>query len=144
MKIVNDALTASYRRRGPCRWCGRKAHLCGAHVYAKGHGGGRQIDLPCNLVSLGFNAVRDCECHALSHNGHEPTFEQMVAISAADHDCLQGDIEALIRLIQRMPKFSEMTVERWTGTVNTELNFGARRLAMRELESFRHLLTKGD
>lgn len=142
MKIVNDALTASMRRPGKCRWCGRQVRmLCGAHIFAKGHGSGRQIDIPCNLVSLGDDAVRDCLCHHLNHNGERPTTIDLLAVSAADHDCLQSDIEELKDLILRMPKFKEMTPERYEAIVKRTLSFSARRLAMGQLESFRHLLS---
>ncbi len=114
--------------------------LCGAHIFAKGHGGGRQIDIPCNLVALGMQAIRDCECHTRNHNEGEPSFHDLLAVSAADHDCLQGDIEDLVRLIQRMPKISEMDADRYYSIVERELNFSARRLAMDQLKSFRHLL----
>ncbi len=115
---------------------------CAAHIFARGHGGGRQIDIPANVVSLGMDALSDCPCHVRSHGGNEPTFEDLLAISAADHDCLQGDIEDLVRLIQRMPRFSEMTAERYERIVNKELNLSGRRLAMDQLKSFAHLLEK--
>ncbi len=142
MKIVNDALTASMVKPGKCRWCGKHCvRLCGHHLFAKGHNGGRQIDIPCNLISLGFTAF-ECRCHDQHHDGNEPTFEQLLAISAADYDCLQSDIEDLVRLIQRMPRFSEMTAERYERIVNKELNLSGRRLAMDQLKSFAHLLEK--
>ena len=141
MKIVNTDLTQSMNRPGRCRWCGSSVtRLCGHHLYAKGHGGGRQIDIPCNLISLGMTPF-DCWCHQRHHNsGADPSFEDLLAVSAADHDCLQGDIEDLVRLIQRMPRISEMSVERYESIVKRELNLGGRRLAMRQLESFAHLL----
>ena len=137
MKIVNDALTESMRQFGPCRHCGRRVNLCGAHVFAKGHGAGRQIDIPCNLVSLGMPLT--CNCHGSHHDGNEPTFEQLLAYSAADHDCLQGDIEALRDLILRMPKWNSMNPERYLAICDRELNYSARRLARTQLESFKHL-----
>lgn len=138
MKIVNDKLTTSYRRRGPCRCCGKVVDLCGHHIFAKGMEGGKQIDIPCNLVSLGMPLM--CPCHGSHHDGNEPLFEDLLAVSAADHDCLQGDIEALRDLILRMPPIRDVTEETFWRRCKRELNFGGRRLAMRELESFRHLL----
>lgn len=138
MIIDNPALRKTYHRVGPCRWCRKNVELCAHHLFATGHNGGRRIDLPCNMISIGMEF--QCPCHRSHHDGNEPTFEQLLAISAADHDCLQGDLEALIRLVHRMPKINEMSVERYTKIVGRELNFGARRLAMQELESFRHLL----
>lgn len=100
--------------------------------------GGKQIDIPCNLISLGMPLT--CPCHGSHHDGNEPTFEELLALSAMDHNCLQGDIEALRDLILRMPKLSSVDEDYYERTVRRELNFSARRLAMRELESFRHLL----
>lgn len=139
MKIVNKPLLASYRRPGKCRWCGRSvAMLCGAHVFAKGHGAGREIDIPANLVRLGMDALRDCDCHKRHHDGHEPTHHDLLALAAADNDCLQGDIESLVYLIRRLPK--ETTAERFVLAAEAELNLSARALALRQLASFRHLL----
>lgn len=142
MKIENNALTASYRRYGPCRWCGHECNLCGAHLFAKGHNGGRQIDLPVNLVALGMNPLVDCTCHFDSHHGERPIMEDLLAVSAADHDCQQDDIVDLIRLVQRMPKFNEMTAARYELIIGRELGYSARCLAMSQLESFRHLLVR--
>jgi hypothetical protein len=134
MKIVNDALTASMRRRGPCRYCGKVVDLCGHHIWSKGSGG---PDIACNLIALGMPLT--CLCHKSHHDGNEPTFDDLLALSAADNDCLQGDIESLVNLIRRMPKWNTMSPERYERIVRRELNFGARRLAMRELQSFKHL-----
>ncbi len=139
MKIIHDALLATYLRPGTCRWCGSAvASRCAHHLFARGHGGGRQIDIPCNLIALGRYPI-DCECHTRHHNGERPLFEDLLAASAADHDCLQGDIESLVRLIQRMPKWNSMGPERYLAICDRELNFSARRLARAQLESFKHL-----
>ncbi len=138
---MNDALITATRTPGKCRWCHKTVAMrCAHHLFARGQGGGRQIDIPCNLVALGMNPITDCECHHMHHAGELPTFECLLAVSAIDHDCLQSDIEDLVRLIQRMPKFSEMTAERYERIVNKELNLSGRRLAMRQLQSFAHLL----
>jgi hypothetical protein len=132
MKVVNPSLIASYRTPGPCRYCGKVVRMrCAAHIFSRGAG---QVDIPCNLVSLGMDAVTDCDCHARSHGGNEPTTDELLAVSAADHGCLQGDIEELVWLIRRLDKTcSEAGYLRAV----KELNFSARRLAMREYESFR-------
>ncbi len=141
MKIVNDDLTKSYRKSGKCRYCGRSVNLlCGAHVFAKGHGGGRHIDIPCNLVSLGFDPWDGCKCHVKNHAGQKPTSEDLLKISAADHGCSPFDIVDLIHLIRRMPPIRAVDEEKFLWYASMELGASAQRLAIGQLESFKHLL----
>lgn len=143
MKIVNDALTKSLRTPGKCRCCGKSVRMrCGAHIWAKGHGGGRQIDIPCNLVQLGMDAVMDCPCHVKNHAGQEPTHADLLACSAADSNALPDEIKALVMLIQRMPPIREVTRRKFIETCDRELAGGAWELAVRELPSFEHLLAE--
>lgn len=140
MRIVNPNLIASYRVPGKCRFCGKPCKLlCGHHLWSKGSGG---PDIPANLVSVGFDPFGGCSCHVSHHAGNEPTFEQLLAISAVDHDCLAGDLESLIHLIQRLPPIRDVTVTKFGAACARELNFGAKRLAMNQLRSFRHLLAE--
>jgi len=132
MMVVNRHLTRSFLRRGKCRFCGKgPINLVGHHLFSKGAG---QLDLSCNLIALGLEPW-DCPCHTAHHDGNEPTFEQLLAHSAMDHDCLQGDIEALVYLIRdQLPKGT--TEEQFLRAVK-RLNFSARQLALREYEVFR-------
>ena len=142
MKIVNDALTRSFLRHGNCRYCGKgPIQLCAAHIFAKGHGGGRQVDIPCNLIALGMNPIFDCQCHHNSHQCGDPSQAELLMVSAADHKCEPRDIEDLVRLIQRMPKIEEMTVAKFVEWVDSEIDRpSTRALARRELKGFKHLL----
>lgn len=143
LKIVNDKLTATYRTPGKCRYCGKSVRLrCAAHVWAKGHGGGRQIDIHCNLVHLGMDAIFDCPCHVQNHAGHRPLHEDLLACAAADNNALQSEISALIMLIRRLPPIREMTKRKFVDACKRELNAGAMALAMRELKTFEHLLAE--
>lgn len=138
MKIVNDELTDSYLVPGKCRFCGKPCQrLCAHHIWSKGAG---QVDIRSNLISLGLMALLDCACHVSHHAGNEPTFEQLLALSAMDHDCLQADIEDLVMLIRRMPPIRDVTEAMFVRTVEKELSFSAKRLALAELKTFRHLL----
>lgn len=101
MRIVDDALIASYRRHGRCEWCGRNVMLCAAHIFGKGAG---QVDIPCNLVSLGMDAVRDCSCHHDSHLTGWPGRDELLAIAAAREGVLQDDIEAVVMMARRLPR----------------------------------------
>jgi len=141
--IDNPKLMKSLRTPGPCRACGKRVRMrCGAHVWAKGHGGGRQIDIACNLVQLGMDAVFDCPCHVRSHHGQRPTHAELLAFAAADNCALPADIKSLVDLIRRMPPIREVTRSKFVDACEQELNEGALELAMRELESFAHLLAE--
>lgn len=133
MKLENNAALDFARGPGVCEWCKRhRADRDPHHIFSKGAG---QVDIQSNIASL-------CRgCHGLVHTG-ELDDDSILAVVAMREDCLQGDIEALVWLIRRMPRVNEMTAERYTSIVNRELNFSARRLAMKELQSFRHLLRK--
>lgn len=115
---------------------------CGAHVWAKGHGAGRQIDIPCNLVQLGMDAYLDCPCHVKNHAGQKPTHDDLLACAAFDNNTTKDDITALVMLIRRMPPIREMTQRKFIVICNLELNRGAWELAVRELPSFEHLLAE--
>lgn len=141
MKIVNDKLTATYRTAGKCRFCGRSVRLrCGAHVFSKGHGGGRQVDIRSNLVHLGMNPMTDCPCHHANHAGKAPAEADLLACAAADNDCSQDDIRSLVMLIRRMPPIRYVDEALYRKYVEMELGHGAQKLALRELETFKHLL----
>ena len=61
MKLLNDALLASYRGPGQCEWCGKWNRLnCGHHVWARGSG---RLDIPVNLLRVGMDYFMDCPCH---------------------------------------------------------------------------------
>ncbi len=141
MKIVNDKLTSSMRVAGKCRYCGKSVKLlCGAHIFAKGHGGGRHIDIPCNIVLLGFDPWQGCPCHNRNHAGRSPTTEDLLRVSAEDNDCSPNDIVDLIFLIRRMPPIRAVDEVLYRKFVEIELSFKAQQLAIRQLESFKHLL----
>ena len=82
-----------------------------------------------------MNPLLDCPCHLQLHDGNGPTFEELLALSAQDHDCLQGDIEGLVYLIR--DQLSKDTTEKEFLRQIGKLNFSARRLAFREYAAFR-------
>lgn len=129
MKLVDDDLIASYRRPGRCEWCGRGVRmLCAAHVMSKGAG---QVDIPCNLMSLGMDAVMDCGCHHSSHMGNEPTAIDMLAKNAMKYKTSQQAIVDLVWWVRRLPK--NATKEQMIDRVG-ELSPAARRLAKEQLK----------
>lgn len=73
------------------------------------------------------------------HDGNEPTYEQLLALSAVDHDCQQDDIEALVWLIRRLDK--RTTEDGFLRAVREAgFNRSATALALREFESFRSVV----
>lgn len=136
MKLENTTMIESYRTPGPCRWCGKKVRMrCAAHLLSRGAG---QVDIRCNLVQLGMDALKDCPCHTYSHNGHQPTFDQLLALSAEDHKCRPEDIVQVVHFIRRLPK--ETTSRQMRSAIIHDLDAEAMKLALREVEEFRHLL----
>ncbi len=135
MKIVNQPLIESYRTPGPCRFCGKKVRMrCAAHIFSKGAG---RVDIRCNLVQLGMDAVTDCDCHHNSHMGNKPTFDNLLRISAEDHKCRPEDIHQVVYFLRRMPKHLN---ERQFCEKALELGLEARVLVLTEFEKFPHLL----
>lgn len=103
MRIVDERLLREFRGPGHCEFCGRWfSQLDAAHVFARGMGSGSRLDVPENLVSL------DRYCHTSHHDGLAPMRCDLLAVIAAREGCLQHEIEAYIRLLQRLPRGSEI------------------------------------
>jgi hypothetical protein len=97
----NPKLLQKTRERMCCEWCGRPGAIQAAHVYAKGFGGGFQLDHPYNTLALCV------QCHAQHHNGERQIKDDLLALIAAREGVLQSDLEAeLLRLrrIEGKPK----------------------------------------
>ncbi len=129
MKIVNDDLIASYRKRGRCLWCSEMVNLCAAHLFSKGAG---QVDLPFNLISLGQNAVVDCSCHQDSHYSQSPGRDKLLAINARLYKTTPQAIEDVVQWVRRLPKGSSR--ERVFEAMG-ELDSDAEKLAMQFVDS---------
>ena len=103
MIIEDPELLSLFRLPGPCEYCGR---LCPwgrdpAHIFARGLGGGSQVDIRENIVSL-------CRvCHTDSHAGNRPLRCDLLALAAAREGVLQADIERVVFDLLRLPKRSE-------------------------------------
>jgi hypothetical protein len=104
--ISSPKMLKKCRGPGPCSWCGKPCRRReAAHVIACGHGGGRRLDVSCNLVSLGlgFWASRgECTCHQDHHSGDRPLRCDLLDLVAARENILQGDVEAVLYLILRL------------------------------------------
>lgn len=56
-------------------------------------------------MTMSENIVSLCiSCHAKSHHGQHPTTEDLLALSAQDHGCLQDEIERAVWLIRRLDR----------------------------------------
>ncbi len=97
MRHFDPALLADVRLQ-PCCWCSRRAPSEAAHIYAKGMGNSRQIDLPWNVVPL-------CrECHQSSHDGQLPLTFDLLAIAAQRTGLFQAEIENLYARMMKADK----------------------------------------
>ena len=77
MIIDNPKGMQECRDRKRCEWSGdTHGPFEAAHVFACGHGGGRRIDAPWNLVCLKWTV------HRIHHDGHAPTTDDLLVIAA--------------------------------------------------------------
>lgn len=73
MRVIDRDLLKRFAQAPRCEFCHRAGPVDGAHIYSRGAG---RVDIAENLCSL-------CRCcHSLSHNGQEPTREQLLEIAA--------------------------------------------------------------
>lgn len=97
MKIINLDLLAKFRAAWRCEWCGRRTpNGCDpAHVFARGMGGGGQLDVIFNLVSL-------CrQCHQSHHDGNRPTRLNLLGLVAVREGMFPVEVETeIFRLLQ--------------------------------------------
>lgn len=107
MKIENPALLRLMRKAGNCQWCGRWCQRREvAHVFAKGMGGGKTLDVRINCLSVCLGKWagnwRGCDVHGESHV--KPADFDLLAVVAAREGELQDDIERAIRVLQNLDK----------------------------------------
>ncbi len=131
MKIEDDDLLKRFALPGKCENCGK---FCkrreGAHLVAKGMGGGRRVDVPFNLLSFGSSLLMLCPCHTASHQEGNPSYAKMLDMIAKREGEDSDDIERAIWFILRTPK--DLSACRIEESMK-ELPVGARSLVRREL-----------
>lgn len=119
MRIVDPKTLALFRGRGLCGYCGRfNCVREAAHVSARGMGSGKRVDLAINLIALG--GVWGCACHDKSHNGKEPTQEQLLAKVAAREGVSVDQIKECLKNIRNLPKGSSR--EAWESLIPKRKN----------------------
>lgn len=107
MIIVNKKLLAEFRAKKNCEVCGRKAPATGLdpdHLYAKGLGGGRRLDIKWNLVA-------SCRrCHNRRHDGSIDMAVLFGIVARREGVTTQKVVEYL-QLLRRLPKGSTQPTE---------------------------------
>lgn len=141
MILPHKPTLAKFRLPGPCRHCGRVGKREAAHVIPVGRGGGNRLDVSINLVSLGlghWSGQGVCRCHALHHDGHEPTAMELRLYAAAAAGALQDDVKTVCDWILRQCKYA--SDERLLDGMR-ELNDAQRVLCVRTLVEAGKLLS---
>lgn len=111
MRVLNPELLKAFRTPGFCEFCKRWCDVReGHHLWPKGFGGGGQMDVPCNLIALGSTLCFQCPCHTEIHAGNIQRNDLLLIVARRER-CLQGDIEAEVHRIRRLPKGSDYRCE---------------------------------
>lgn len=107
MRIVSEKTLAKYRGPGRCEWCCRPvSRREAAHVFARGMGSGGRLDIDINLVALCGAFSGGLNCHHESHQGREPTTDDLLAVVAAREGTTQDAIRVAVRDLRRLDKDS--------------------------------------
>jgi hypothetical protein len=95
MKVINEDLLDTFRRKPRCEVCKRRFDVLEPHhVWAKGMGGGGRLDVPQNLISV-------CRyCHQAIHLGKVSRLE-LLAIVARRERTTVAEIEEEIWRLRR-------------------------------------------
>jgi hypothetical protein len=76
---------------------------CGAHIFSKGAG---RVDAMLNLVQVGMDAVRDCDCHHRAHQGRSPSRADMLRIAAIREGVSALLIVETVQAVRACPRHS--------------------------------------
>lgn len=99
MKLINPKLRKLITSIGRCELCGIACKPDCCHLFAKGHGGGRQLDVHWNL----FAACRIDHCNVDQGRIHK---DRVIGVIARRERCDVQDIVPLIWLLRRLDKFT--------------------------------------
>lgn len=94
--VYNRSLLDHFRQKFRCEVCGRKGAVEPHHVYAKGMGGGAQLDIPENLIAL------DRFCHNRVHSGQIPR-STLLALIACRQGLTVDQVLERIYSLRRLP-----------------------------------------
>lgn len=112
MIYLCDKTLDLYRGRGTCEFCFRPCRVRHPHhIFGRGVGGGKRLDLRITLASLGHDF--ECPCHRGYHDRADPSKEELLCIVGRREHCTPEAIEDVVALILRVPK--DASVERIEG-----------------------------
>ena len=95
MIVKDKTLLGKFRRATACEWCGRRRPCDPHHLWPRGLGGGRRLDVPANLIAL-------CRpCHDDAHAGRIRR-NDLVAIVARREGMRQQQIRALVERLRQL------------------------------------------
>ncbi len=91
MQVIDPKLLTLFRT-GPCGWCGHWVACEPHHLFSRGMGGGSQLDIRINLLSL-------CRsCHDAFHLGHICRFDLLAVVAARERTTQDKIVEEIHRL----------------------------------------------
>lgn len=96
MRIVDPDCLRDVPRFGPCEYCLTPGWRDRAHVFHRGMGAGKEVDIRCNFALIGSSLNWRCLCHYRHHEGKRPTHEDLLAVVARRERCSPEDIEAIV------------------------------------------------
>ncbi len=93
MQVIDPKLLERFRQGGRCEWCGawcpcREPH----HIFSKGMGGGSQLDIRINLISL------DRKCHDAVHRGDILRIDLLAVVAAREGTTQDRIVEEIYRI----------------------------------------------
>lgn len=139
MKIINKPLLRSYHSKGTCELCGKVCQKCEPHhIVARGMGGGRRLDVRCNLIRVGSSRHFQCQCHSLIDT--KEGYRRCLEVSAKREGCKPEEIEAVLYFILNLDKQASKVriVEQLV-----KLPEAVRRIVERELWALAYLTHQG-
>lgn len=101
MRIISKGTLDLFRGRAQCEFCGERLRRASeaAHIFSRGAG---RLDITVNLCALGGPWC--CGCHHKSHQGGEPTREQLLELVGRREGVTPASIELAVYALRRAPK----------------------------------------
>lgn len=124
----DQALLNYFRQAGDCELCYRWfARREPHHIFARGTGSHKRLDLPINLIALGSGPYGGCGCHTWIHS--DPSFSPEEKLWRCLETVIrregivgysEGDLIGVLHTFQRLPKettddeLDDLDLLRWT------------------------------
>lgn len=101
MILRSSRALAQCRSRRRCEVCGKGGRQAACHIFTVGSG---RVDAPWNLVAMGLDPFRDCDCHHRHHEGKRPTRADLLAIAARREKTTADAITEAVGYIRALSK----------------------------------------